>query len=253
MIGGSQVAMSTNIKAILFDSGRVLNYPKSGNWFITPSFFKYVDKDVFNSISKNKKKVAFKKAYNYINSCKLIKTQEEEYGHFIKYYNIFFKELPELDLKTDAVKGIAKDLVYNPQKYIFFDEVVNVISILSKKYKLGIVSDAWPSLNMVFEAAELKNYFSTFVVSSMLGATKPESIMYQTALDELGVLPENTVFIDDNLKNCIGANKLGIHSVLLCRIKFQYVLNKVFSVGKGYDVINNLHQLTKIKCMRISI
>ena len=238
------------MKAILFDSGRVLNYPQSGHWFITPNFFRYVHKDVFDSIPTEKKKLAFKKAYDYINSYKLIKTQEEEYRHFTEYYNIFFKELPELNLKTDDVKKVAEDLVYNPQKYLFFDEAAGVIDMLSKEYKLGVVSDAWPSLNTVFEAAGLRNYFSTFVISSVLGVTKPEGIMYQTALDELGVLPENTIFVDDNLRNCIGAKKLGIHAVLLCRNKFEYALNKIRSVGKGYDVITNLQQLSGLKCMK---
>lgn len=242
--------MRANIKAILFDSGRVLNYPKSGNWFITPNFFKYVDESIFNSISSSKKNLAFKMAYNYINSCKLIKKQEEEYNHFVEYYNIFFKELPELNVNKDDVENIAKDLVYNPEKYSFFDEVKSVISVLSKEYKLGIVSDAWPSLDSVYEAAGLRNCFSTFIISSILGVTKPEAIMYQTALDELGILPENTLFVDDNLKNCIGARNLGIHSVLLCRNKFEYVLKKLLSIGKGYDVINNLEQLSTLKCMK---
>ncbi|MFA6941758.1 MAG: HAD family hydrolase [Clostridiaceae bacterium] len=242
--------MGTNIKAILFDSGRVLNYPSSGNWFITPNFFEYVDKNIFYNITKNKKKIAFKKAYDYINSCKLIKTQEEEYNHFVEYYKIFFKTLPELNLKLNNIENIAKDLVYNPKKYEFFQDAESVISMLSKEYKLGIVSDAWPSLNSVFESSGLRNYFSTFIISSMLGVNKPEGIMYQTALDELGVSPENTLFVDDNLKNCIGANKLGIHSVLICRNKFAYILNKVLTNRKEYYVINNLHQLPTLKCMR---
>lgn len=242
--------MKENIKAILFDSGRVLNYPRSGNWFIAPDFFKYVDKNVYNSISKYRKKAAFKKAYNYIDSFKLIETQEQEYGHFVEYYNIFFQELPELKLNTDDTESVAKDLVYNPGKYVFFDEVASLINMLSKKYKLGVVSDAWPSLSSVFEAAKLRDYFSTFVISTMIGAAKPYSIMYQTALDELDILPENTIFVDDNLKNCIGANKLGIHSVLLCRNKPDYVINKVLSIRKEYDVINNLQQLVTLKCMK---
>ena len=126
----------------------------------------------------------------------------------------------------------------------------SVISALSKEYKLGIVSDAWPSLNGVYETAGLRNCFSTFIISSILGVTKPEVIMYQTALSELGILPENTLFVDDNLKNCIGARNLGIHSALLCRNKFEYVLKKLFSIGKGYDVINNLEQLSTLKCMK---
>ena len=55
------------IKAILIDSGRVLNVPVTGHWFITPNFFSYVDKKSFNSISVAQKKEAFNKAGQYIN------------------------------------------------------------------------------------------------------------------------------------------------------------------------------------------
>ena len=40
-----------NIEAILFDSGRVLNFPQTGHWFVSPKFFYYVDKVTFENIS----------------------------------------------------------------------------------------------------------------------------------------------------------------------------------------------------------
>lgn len=33
-----------NIKAVLFDSGKVLNYPVTNHWFITPDFWHFVEK-----------------------------------------------------------------------------------------------------------------------------------------------------------------------------------------------------------------
>ncbi len=41
------------IKAILFDSGRVLNMSSTGHWFIPPNFYKYVNKEEFLSIDKD--------------------------------------------------------------------------------------------------------------------------------------------------------------------------------------------------------
>lgn len=43
-----------NIKAVLFDSGKVLNYPVTNHWFITPDFWHFVDKNKFDNI-KNKR------------------------------------------------------------------------------------------------------------------------------------------------------------------------------------------------------
>ena len=67
--------------------------------------------------------------------------------------------------------------------------------------------------------------------------------MYQTALDELNVIAQETVFVDDNLNNVKGAMKLGINGILLCRNKASYLWNKLLSIGKGYCVINNLNEI----------
>lgn len=82
--------MSKNIRALLFDSGRVLNRSAAGNWFIAPKFFDYVDPQIFYSIPKAKRDLAFKKAKEYISSKELIKTEEEEFAHFQQYYKNFF-------------------------------------------------------------------------------------------------------------------------------------------------------------------
>lgn len=231
------------IKAILFDSGRVLNQSSTGHWFISPRFFEYVDDRKYNEINKEKINVALKKAGQYIKSQNLIKTKEDEYVHFNKYYEIFSNNLPELELKEEHINGLAMDLVYNVNKYLFFDDALKIIPELKSKYKLAIVSDAWPSLKDVYKNKGLYNYFDSFVISSILGTTKPNKKMYLKALEELKVLPEEAVFIDDNIINCKGAMKLGINGVLLCRNKLQYFIYKLFSIGKDYEVINNLEQL----------
>lgn len=235
-----------NIKAILFDSGRVLNGPVTGHWFITPNFWEYVNKDVFDSLDKSKIASAFAEADKYIITQKLMTTKDEEYKHFIKFYEIFSSRLPELQLSSETIENIARDLVFNPEKYVFYDDALSVIPELKDKCKLAIVSDAWPSLLDVYEENNMTSYFDSIVISSFLGTSKPDSKMYNTALEELDVKPEEAIFIDDSLKNCIGAIEVGINAVLLCRNKQVYIREKIKSVGKKYRVINNLHQLYKI-------
>ena len=235
-----------NIKAILFDSGRVLNGPVTGHWFITPNFWEYVNKDVFDSLDKSKIASAFAEADKYIITQKLMTTKDEEYKHFIKFYEIFSLRLPELQLYSETIENIARDLVFNPKKYVFYDDALSVIPELKDKCKLAIVSDAWPSLLDVYEENNMTSYFDSIVISSFLGTSKPDSKMYNTALEELDVKPEEAIFIDDSLKNCIGAIEVGINAVLLCRNKQVYIREKIKSVGKKYRVINNLHQLYKI-------
>ena len=125
-----------NIKAILFDSGRVLNGPVTGHWFITPNFWEYVNKGVFDSLDKSKIASAFAEADKYIVAQKLMTTKEEEYQHFIKFYEIFSSQLPELKLTADAIENVAKDLVFNPKKYAFYDDALEIVPKLKSKYKI---------------------------------------------------------------------------------------------------------------------
>lgn len=229
------------IKAILFDSGKVLNKPTSGHWFIPPNFFEYANKEIFEGIPISNRKAAFYRAGNYISKKKLIVTEDEEYNCFVEYYRILSEELPRLKLKDDDAKAIARDLVYNYSKYDFYEDAVKLIPELSKKYKLAVVSDAWPSLENVFKNVGLRKYFSSFVISSIKGVTKPDELMYKTALSELDVLPEEAAFVDDHIKNCDGARKLGIKSIVLCRNFKMYIYNKL--VNTSYEVIRTLNDL----------
>lgn len=199
----------SKIKAILIDSGRVLNGPVTGHWFITPNFFNFVDEKRFKAISSKQRNTAFNKAGEYISNQPLIINEEEEYTHFLQYYRIFAKELPQLELKDAQIKSIAEDLVYNYNKYQLYKEVSEVIPELSKKYKLAVVSDARPSLENVFKKSGLRDYFSSFIISSVKGISKPHELMYKTALEELDVSPDEAIFIDDSIKNCDGAKKLA--------------------------------------------
>lgn len=193
---------------------------------------------------------AFRKAETYINGQKIIKTKEEEYLHFMRFYEIFAENMPELKLTNKQIDSLARDLVFNEEKYIFYEEVEPVLAKLNERYRLAIVSDAWPSLLNVYKKNKLEEYFECFVISSMIGVAKPDKLMYLSALEQLQIKPEEAVFVDDNVKNCRGAMKLGIHSILLCRENWWYLWNKVNSIGKGYKVTLNLKQLEKIlKCM----
>lgn len=231
------------IKAILFDSGKVLNKPASGHWFITPNFWEYVNKDKFDSIDKDKIKKAFHEAGSKIDTYNFITNLEEEYKCFTEFYEVCADKLPELELSTNEVIGLAKDLVYNTEKYVFYDEVFEIIPKLKEKYKLAVVSDAWPSIFDVYAKNDLRKYFDSFIVSSMIGVCKPHRKMYESALYELDVKPEEAIFIDDSLKNCFGAMELGLKAYLLCRDYEDYLWCKENYKDEGVTIIHSLSEM----------
>lgn len=234
------------IKAILFDSGRVLNRPKTGNWFISPNFYQYVSEDTIKKLNQENVNRAFRKAYDYICSQHKITTREEEYKHFYQFYSIIRKELPDLSLDRKKVAEITKDIVYNDDKYVFYDDVYEIIPKLEKKYDLGIISDAWPSLINVYEKANLHGYFKVFVISTLIGVEKPNPKMYTIALDALKIKPHEALFIDDRPSNCQGAQALGIPAMVLSRNE-ENMLHHDFPVISGLQALASILELDRHK------
>ena len=234
------------IKAVMLDSGYVLNRSATGNWFIPPVFFNYVDKEKWDGLDQQRLASAFRAAMKYIIGQSLIKDKEEELLHFKEFYQIFSSQLPELGLTEEKTDCLASDMVNNAKKYVFYDDALRVIPRLKQRYQLAVISDAWPSLVDIFKENDVYDCFDAFVISSFIGATKPDAKMYLTALEQLKVLPEEAVFVDDNPANCVGALKVGVHAVLLCRDRRQYIRQKFRAIGKGYRVIGSLDRLERI-------
>lgn len=57
--------------------------------------------------------------------------------------------------------------------------------------------------------------FEKVFASHEIGLRKPEPEAYQVCLDYLGMIPDDVIFLDDNIKNVEGARKLGINSILV--------------------------------------
>jgi putative hydrolase of the HAD superfamily len=234
-----------NIKAVLFDSGRVLTYPRTGHWFMPPNFFKYVDKSKFSALDVKLVERSFHKAMKYLEGYPFIPTEEEELEKFVEFYSILANELADLGLSGEQVIAIAKDTVLNDEKFVFYDDVFKYIPELAKRYKLGVISDTWPSLDRVFKNAGVRQYFSTFIMSSLLGILKPHELMYTTALKELGVKPEEALFIDDNIVNVEAARKLGMRGLVILRSN-QIDGTEVWDENTIRD-IKNLIELLRLK------
>ncbi|SMC27765.1 putative hydrolase of the HAD superfamily [Clostridium acidisoli DSM 12555] len=231
-------------KAILFDSSRVLNHPRTGNWFIPPNFNKIVNvnkTNIFNYILLIK---AIKKATRYIDEQKFILTEEEEFRCFLEFYKIIAKEPIGIKLSEEQIFDITKDSVYNDDKFLFPNEVLEIIPILSENYKLGVIADTCPSLERAFINIGLRKYFSTFIMSSKVGVKKPDKLIFTTALKELNIEPEEAIFIDNKEVNVEGAEKIGMKGVLMLE-KNNSRYNKKFLAIKN---LMQIEEAIKNKC-----
>lgn len=60
--------------------------------------------------------------------------------------------------------------------------------------------------------SELKDLFEDLFYSHNLKDRKPNTSIYKRVLDTIGIDPKDTLFIDDNLDNVIGARNAGLNA-----------------------------------------
>ncbi|BCY19510.1 haloacid dehalogenase (plasmid) [Leptolinea sp. HRD-7] len=233
--------MTEPFKAILLDSLYVLNYPASGHLFIPPAFFDYIKPVNWDHVRDIERHAAFAQAKETLDMYPLVPTKEDEFTVFMDYYATFFRSIPRLKATPEQIEGIARSLVYDPAKFTFFPDALEVIPRLAANYRLAVVSDAWPSLEDVFVHAGLREYFSAFILSSQIGARKPDPRMFHTALDALGITAGEALFVDDNKKNCDGARAMGLRTALLCRDPLVHLYFRL--TCKTHRVIRSLAEL----------
>ena len=200
----------------------------------TKKFYELVDNKL-NKYSSNEIQRAKDKSLEYLEKNHLCRTVEDEYCQFIHYYSEISKNLA-LDLTEDAIKEIVFDRTYNMNNYIAYPDVEKVLKALSKSYKLGIISDTWPSIEQQLNSFGITEFFSTYTYSCFIGTFKPDEKIYRDALDQCGFPAKDTVFIDDSVKNLKGAEKLGITPILIAA-------NPASDVDSPYLKIHSLSEL----------
>ena len=84
-------------------------------------------------------------------------------------------------------------------------------------YRMGVISDTFPSLRLTLEAVGLDQYFEVFVCSDQVGVMKPEPLIYQTALSRMGVSAQESLYVDDYDVEADGARALGFTAFHICR------------------------------------
>ena len=71
--------------------------------------------------------------------------------------------------------------------------------------------------SLVEEFKELFSLFDGLVFSGPIGKVKPHAEIFQHLLDTYNISADESIFIDDNLSNVTGADKVGINGYLFDR------------------------------------
>ncbi len=100
-----------------------------------------------------------------------------------------------------------------------FPETSQVLNTLRRRgLRIGLISNLASPYRQVCTNLGLDQCIDKSVFSCDLGIAKPQAPIYQHALQELGVAPEQTLMVGDSLKSDVrGPSACGIQALLLDR------------------------------------
>jgi epoxide hydrolase-like predicted phosphatase len=91
--------------------------------------------------------------------------------------------------------------------------LIEYIRTLRGSYKTGLISNAWSDLRDFVVREKFDDAFDKMIISAEVGAVKPEPKIFQIALEQFGVKPNEAVFVDDFYINIEGCEKIGIKGI----------------------------------------
>lgn len=107
----------------------------------------------------------------------------------------------------DFIEYIKHSLVDIP-------ETLHLIKRLSEEgYRLFCLSNMSVEFYDYLKVRKVFTYFEGQVISALEHTVKPEEAIYRIVLDRFGLIPEETLFIDDLQHNLDAAEALGIRTV----------------------------------------
>jgi len=217
------------IKYIILDFGKVLAYPTTGDWFITPLFLKLIDMSKLN----RKKIVDVMNNYSEILSRKLI-TLEEEYYMYYDFYTNVLRDI-EYEVSEEVIKELAYDITYNDDKYRFYEGIDEELENLSKKYTLILLSDNWPCAFHIMKKRGIDKYFDKLYISSIYQEVKKDGVFFDRVINDYNIKKGEAIFVDDN--------ELLLDVAVTRGLKVR-LMNRENNINNSkYTIINNLKKI----------
>ena len=119
----------------------------------------------------------------------------------------------EIELTKESIDFVTNTLQQGITRATLFEGMYELINNLSKKYKLGILSNTTYFESQVPINWKINQFFDAQVYSWQLGSIKPSFRNFEAICSKLNVSPEEVIFIDDGEKNIIAAREFGLKGI----------------------------------------
>jgi putative hydrolase of the HAD superfamily len=104
------------------------------------------------------------------------------------------------------------------KRLVAFPQAQEILAQVRTHHRLAVVSDAQSAYGLPeLRAAGLADYFASIIISGDYGYRKPDRRLFQAALTELQVRPEEAIFVgNDRFRDVGGARQVGMKTILFC-------------------------------------
>lgn len=155
----------------------------------------------------------------------------------------FSKTFIDLGMHPDLVpNGFEDDYVrICPTKTNLFPEAHETLAYLQEKYILHIISNGFKeSTELKIELTDLAKYFQNIIISEVVGFNKPDSTIFQHALDEAEAQVAHSLMIGDSLEADVrGALAFGMDAIYFNPDRKE----------KPEDIPHQIHHLNELKVL----
>ena len=115
--------------------------------------------------------------------------------------------------------GVRED-TFNEAREAFWagdrlDEgLIDYLRSLQPRFKTALLSNAWDDLRTVLQRNwDISDAFDEMIISAEVGIAKPDPRIFRIAIERLGVLPGEAVFVDDFIENIESAKAFGLETI----------------------------------------
>ena len=206
------------MKHLIFDCGGVLVWPRLGEWNMPFGIFDILGpraRDMYSA----KYIIAYRQAVGYLDEGQLVANVEAE-RLLRRQYIETLNSLMDWHMTPGEIVRLADDFTDNAHRYGVFEDVAPWLNRWKQSYRLGMLSDAMPSILNFMDQWGILSPFDATVISTQLGVTKPSPRMYEAILQKLNADPGDCLFVDDRVSNLRGAVATGMKAVQMARSAF---------------------------------
>ena len=207
------------MKHLIFDCGGVMVWPRLGEWNIPFGALEILGPRA-REIYTSKYLTAHRTAVHFLDEDQLVPNVEAE-RQLRREYIQSMNDLMDWKLTTLDISRLTDDFTDNINRYGLFEDVTLWLRRWKPRYSLGILSDAMPSLIKFMDQWGLLSLFDATVISTQIGAIKPDPKMYEAILQRLNADPADCLFVDDRAANLEGAIAAGMQAVQMARPAFM--------------------------------